>query len=362
MKPSDLRIHIRQLCCLGVGGEQLMPALLKAVRLLVGADSAAFFWVDASGEMTSLFAERLLPAPVRQVYFERFYDSGEASFKRAFAERVRQPESVLAVSASRDAEQSDYYNEVMRHLDAHHVLYGIVREQGRAIGQLSLYRPKSASTFGPAERAELASIMRYVSHGVCNRARDEGGQPFVDSGDDAVLVVSENGDLRQLPAPAQKLLALAAQGRIGPGDRLADMALAAQPMLRQLVGRLREGLAGADVGPPCAIVDNRWGRFVLRAYALSDDPAANDAAFAVRIQRQEPMLLSFVDALAGFSLSPQQREIAAGLARGASNQEIAQALGVSGNTVAYHIKQLFARLDTHDRQAMVGKVLGRANA
>ena len=358
MKPSDLRVHIRQLCCLGVGGEQLMPALLKAVRKLVGADSAAFFWVDASGEMSSLFAERLLPAPVQQVYFERFYDSNEASFKRAFAERVRQPEPVLAVSASHDAEQSDYYNEVMRHLDAHHVLYGIVREQGRAIGQLSLYRPKSARTFGPAERAQLASIMRYVSHGVCNRARAEGGQPFVDSGDDAVFVVGENGDLRQLPAPAQKLLALAARGRIGPADRLPDVAVAAQPVLRQLVARLREGIAGADVGPPCATFDNSWGRFVLRTYALSDDPSAGDAVFAVRIQRQEPMLLKFVDALAGFSLSPQQREIAASLARGASNQEIASALGLSGNTVAYHVKQIFARLDTHDRQAIAGKVLG----
>lgn len=358
MRPADLRIHIRQLCCLGMGGEQLMPVLLKAVRMLVGADSAAFFWVDASGEMTSLFAERLLPAPVRELYFERFYDSGETSFKRAFAERTRQPESVLAVSASRDAEQSDYYNEVMRHLDAHHVLYGIVREQGRAIGQLSLYRPKSARTFGPAERAELASIMHYVSHGVCNRARGEAEPAFIDSGDDAVFVVGEDGDLRQLPAPAEKLLALATHGRIGPGDRVADVAREAQPTLRQLVERLREAIAGADVGPPCATVDNAWGRFVLRAYALCDDPAASDATFAVRIQRQEPMLLKFVDALACFSLSPQQREIAAGLARGASNQEIAKALGVSGNTVAYHIKQLFVRLDTHDRQAMVGKVLG----
>jgi DNA-binding CsgD family transcriptional regulator len=72
------------------------------------------------------------------------------------------------------------------------------------------------------------------------------------------------------------------------------------------------------------------------------------------------MLLQFVDALAGFGLSPQQREIAAGLARGASNQELAETMGVSGNTVAYHIKQLFARLDTHDRQQMVGRVLGKA--
>lgn len=98
---------------------------------------------------------------------------------------------------------------------------------------------------------------------------------------------------------------------------------------------------------------------MLRAYAVSDEPLAPDATIAIRIQRQEPMLLKFVDALHGLGLSPQQREIAAGLAKGASNQDLAAALGVSVNTIAYHIKQLFTRLDTHDRQQMVGRVLGR---
>ena len=80
---------------------------------------------------------------------------------------------------------------------------------------------------------------------------------------------------------------------------------------------------------------------------------------AVKIQRQEPMLLRFVDALGGLTLSPQQREVAVGLARGASNRELADGLGVSVNTVSYHVKQLFQRLDTHDRQQMVASVLGR---
>ena len=61
----------------------------------------------------------------------------------------------------------------MRHLDAHHVLYGIVREQGEALGQLSLYRPKSTRTFGPAQRTELTSIMHYVAHGVSQRRNDD---------------------------------------------------------------------------------------------------------------------------------------------------------------------------------------------
>jgi DNA-binding CsgD family transcriptional regulator len=73
----------------------------------------------------------------------------------------------------------------------------------------------------------------------------------------------------------------------------------------------------------------------------------------VRIQRQEPMILRFVRSMARLPLSPQQREIALLLARGASNQDIADSLGVSGNTVAYHIKQLFQKLDVHDRAGAV---------
>lgn len=362
MRPADLRVHVRQLCCLGVTGEQLMPTLLKAVRQLVGADSAAFFWVDAHGDMTSLYAERLLPAPVMQLYFERFYDAGESSFKRAFAERARQTDPVVAVSATGAAERSAYYNEVMRCLDAHHVLYGVVREQGRALGQLSLYRPKSARTFASAERGELSAIMRYVAHGVSQRgAVGSPATPLLDTGDDAILLMGDDGRVRQMPAAAQKLLALATHGRIGPEEGLAGLGAAAQPMLQRLVTALQQARSGADVGPPALVVDNAWGRFVLRAYALADEAAAGDALVAVRIQRQEPALLRFVDALAGLGLSPQQREIAAGLARGASNQELAEALGVSANTIAYHVKQLFARLDTHDRQQMVGRVLGPAS-
>jgi FixJ family two-component response regulator len=41
---------------------------------------------------------------------------------------------------------------------------------------------------------------------------------------------------------------------------------------------------------------------------------------------------------------------------GKSNQEIAEGLGVSGNTVAYHIKQLFLKLNVHDRAGAVERI------
>ena len=361
--PTRQRVHIRQLCCLGLPGEQLLPTLLKAVREFVDADSAGFFWVDSQGDMTGLYAERILPAPVMKLYFERYYEADDSSFRRAFAARAVQAEPVLAESPSADAERTGYYNDVLRTLDAHHVLYGIVREQGRALGQLSLYRPKSAPAFTAIQRSELTSIMPYVAHGIAQRGSSKGeGGEFVDTEDDSMFMTDIDGSVRQLSMAARKLLTLALVGKLGPGRALPDIEEAARPTLRRLVERLRAILAAEEAGPPSVAVQNSWGRFVLRAYVLADAPLDESSTVAVRIKRQEPMLLRFVDALDDLGLSPQQREIAVGLARGATNRELAQAMGVTANTVAYHVKQLFHRLDAHDRQQMVVSVLASGKA
>jgi len=57
------------------------------------------------------------------------------------------------------------------------------------------------------------------------------------------------------------------------------------------------------------------------------------------------------------ALPPQQREVALLIAQGRSNQEIAAALNVSPNTASYHVKQLFLRLDAHERTEALQKIL-----
>jgi DNA-binding NarL/FixJ family response regulator len=45
------------------------------------------------------------------------------------------------------------------------------------------------------------------------------------------------------------------------------------------------------------------------------------------------------------------------LARGLTNPEIAKAMGVKMNTASYHVKQLFAKLDAHDRSEAIAHIL-----
>jgi len=361
MKQTAVRARIRQLCCLGLPGEMLMASLLPALRELVPSDSAGFFWVDARGEMRNLFAERLLSADVMALYFERYYNGREAAFRKGFLERAQSPEGVVATSADGAFAKTDYYNEILKNLDAHHVLYGIVREQGAALGQISLYRPADAPGFTARERTDLASIMRYVAHGIAAaEATQPAGPPgpmqFADTDDEAMLVADRHGTIRHASARARRLLLLATTSEINPSSLTAAVNERAAQALKTVCARLEAVYRGDDTSPPVLILETSWGRSIMRAYWLDDDPEAESALIGVRIQRQEPMILRFVQAMGRLPLSPQQREIALLLVRGSSNQEIADALGVSGNTVAYHIKQLFLKLDVHDRAGAVARI------
>jgi DNA-binding CsgD family transcriptional regulator len=360
MKQSSVRARIRQLCCLGLPSELLIASLLPTLRELVPSDSAGFFWVDSRGEMQNLYAERLLPPEVMALYFERYYDGREASFRKGFLERAAAPDGVVATSADDDLRKTPYYNEILRRLDAHHVLYGIVREQGAALGQLSLYRPVDAPAFSPRERNDLASIMKYVAHGVAmgDGPLPEGasGYAFRDSDDEAMLVIDRAGNLRHGSEKARRLLLLATTSDINPASLKAAVNDRPMQVLKTLCARLVAIARGEDSAPPVITLDTKWGRHILRAYWLDDDPFAPEALVGVRLQRQEPMILRFVEAMGRLPLSPQQREIALKIAMGKSNQEIAEGLGVSANTVAYHIKQLFLKLDVHDRAGAIERI------
>ncbi|MBK7469976.1 MAG: hypothetical protein IPI73_04390 [Betaproteobacteria bacterium] len=127
MKNTALLAHIRQLCCLGLGGRAIMPALLKAARELVPSDSAEFFWVDARGEMTNHYAERMLPADAMQFYFRQPDAAGEHPLFASFRTRAAQPDPVTTLSVTDAFRRSDHYRTVMQHFGAEHALYCVVR-------------------------------------------------------------------------------------------------------------------------------------------------------------------------------------------------------------------------------------------
>jgi DNA-binding CsgD family transcriptional regulator len=354
MKKVGLRAQIRQMCCLGLAAETLMPRLLPLLRQFVPAESAGFFWVDSSGHMQNLFAERMLPAQKMQLFFDEFYDGGDFDFRKNFRARAEAGKDVSVARVDAAFQRTAYYNEILRDLDAHHVLHGIVRDHGTTLGQVSLYRPPGGPGFERQHEEDLQSVLHYIAHAV--GAVAVSGNAALTSADganegDPVLLVNTRGEVLHASESARRLLVQAVGEGFSP-DGLPRANAAATNLLQKLVSLLH----AENESVPVLHETTRWGRLSLRAYRM-DAGGAPDAPIAVRITRQEPMLLRFANAMRGLDLSPQMQEIALQLARGRSNTEIAEAMALSSNTVSYHVKALFARLGTHGRAESVQHIL-----
>jgi len=334
MKKSAVRTRIRQLCCLGVGGRLLVATLLRALRDLVPSEAAAFYWVDREGAVRNLYTERLPSA-------DNAATIKESALRNCLFACAEAPDGIALMNFSGGA--------------SNHILCAIVREPG-VLGLLCFYRASELWPYGETERADLASVMRHVASGLAvldsRLPRNRLAFTFEDSDEEAMLVIDALGAISFASDNGLRLLLLATASEV----TLASLKAARNGGAHRSIDAVRARLKSFETSEVITL-DSGWGRFVLRCCRLSDGLGC-DARIGMRIQRQVPAILRFVDAMGRRPLSPQQREIALHIALGRSNQEISAQLGVSLNTVAYHVKQLFLRLDVHTRLEAIEKIAG----
>jgi DNA-binding CsgD family transcriptional regulator len=359
MKYSVALAHIRQLCCLGLGGEAIMPALLHDLHDLVPCDSTGFFWVDERYEMSNLCAEKMLTPDLMRLYFTRFYHNGEQSFHTGFKERAQGALPIAAAHYDASFYRSDYYNLIWRHLDAHYVLYAVIRERGRVLGQLSLYRTSRDPPFAPADQDRLAGVAQYLAHGLnaapANRSDWNALVPDLEQAS-GLMILDRQGKLLQASAQGRRLLFLAAYPRISRAtlDHFRGDVPSALVDLCINLGRV---FKGESAPPPVLHVENAWGRFEFRAYWMDGTPGAPDGSIGVTARHQQSLPLAMLRAMKTLPLSAKQKEVILLLARGDSQQNIARQMNVSLNTARYHVKQVYDKLDAHDREQMLQRVL-----
>lgn len=338
-----------------------MPSLLRELHELVPCDSAGFFWTDAAGEMSNLYAERLLPPELMRLYFTRYYPDRERGFRTSFMRVAQQGDIVCSPSFESSFYRSEYYNQILRHLDAHHLLYAVIRDSSGPCGQLSLYRARGSVPFSAAERECLSGITRYIAHGL--QADENGDCTRNERGDtaSAVVVLDRQGRPVHMSAEGERLLFLAAHARISPAG-LAVEGSDIPRALRELCRRIDKVFQDHASPPPVLRIDNTWGTFVLRAYPLGGATGIHDGLMAVTVHRHEPLSLALMRAMKKSNLSGKQQEVLLLLAGGASQQQIARRMGVSQNTATYHVRQLYNKLDAHDRGEAISRLLAPARS
>jgi DNA-binding CsgD family transcriptional regulator len=349
---------IRKLCGLGLPAQTVAQCLLPELRKLIPSHSAGVFWVDPQCEMTSLYAERMLPPDAMAAYYERHYTVRTESFSDVFRRRAENADPVSFHSFSVAEQNSDYFRDVMRRLDAYHVLYGVLKEGARPFAQISFYRGLADHPFDRDNADTLRALLRYLATGL-------GVSDSPSRSGDAAVVVEEDlgivgltGALINAPEQWHRLLRLAALAEVSPRHAQKE-----EQVIESFVQRTCEELLSEQRTAPRELIhETAWGRFVIRGFRLTDPKGRRADQVGLLIRREEPRSLSLVRGTGVAALSPQQREVALLIVAGKSNREIAEDLGLSFNTASSHVKQVYARLDVNERSAVARKLLHLAQS
>jgi len=310
--------------------------------------------------MTGLYAERLLPPDAMAAYYERHYAVKADSFSDSFRRRAQSADPVSFHSFSRAEQKTDYFQDVMRRLDAYHVLYGVLKNGARPLAQISFYRGIADKPFDKETSKTLRSVLRYLATGLAVSVSSSPSQDEAVVVEEDLGIVSVDGALINAPETWRRLLRLAALAEVSPRKAVNEQE-AVTLFVRNLCDELLP-VQDKRPGRREVIHQTSWGRFVIRAFRLVDQKGRRADQVGLLIRREEPRSLSLVRATGMAALSPQQREVALLIVAGRSNREIADELGLSFNTASSHVKQVYARLEVNERSAVAHKLLLLAQA
>jgi DNA-binding CsgD family transcriptional regulator len=353
--------HIKQLCCLGLGSEAIMPALLHDLHELVPSYGNSFYWVDDRFRLANVYNEVPESAMVSPLYAREFYNRRELEVHPGFSAAARLHRGVVTHDeffsvGRRRLQRSDFYNRIMRPQGYHSILQLYLRPGGRTAGILQLHRSFREREFSQRDVHRIACLESFIAHALARRKTVD-NSAMVDSGESGLIVADRRGRPVGFSPQGRRLLFLATHPRQSAGTSPAlDRTLPAD------VARICASLADLrkDDGAGQAPVIRRgnvWGRFTFRAYWLDTD-APGAERIGITVVREEPLPLRLLRATRDLSLSQRQAEVAVLLASGHSHAAIAEQLGITRNTAISHARWVYSKLDVHDGDALRRKLLG----
>lgn len=254
----------------------------------------------------------------------------------------------------------DFYQRIYRPLGYRHFIRVVLREGGRALGRLHLFRADDAE-FSPRDKQRLAAIAPFIAHALACAGNLDA--PLVESPETGLIIADPSGRIRHYSEQARRLLWLA-RGPQSPPERVTghgqDLMLpeGARRLCRRLDGVFKNDERSS---PPACQHRNAWGGFNFRAYWLREGELNGapepTSLIGITISRLEPLSLKLMRHIEQLPLSGRQVESLLLLASGHSLTSIAERLDISKHTADYHCREIYARLDVHNRAELISKLL-----
>jgi len=350
---SHALASLHQMTCLDTGGPQLIQPLLQTMHQLIGFESGGYFYPGGDGELEAHMEDPGVAASVPEHFDPRILDSENRMFHNTLRQssdialHEHGPRTLGQMLKGSYAEllRSDYYNVVMRPACVGDWLCLALRTpQDQNIGMLFLFRPAGARPFQPGEIALLARLEAHLARAL------QPGQSEADDRDvqrQGLLIATLDGRPLWICPEAEALMPLAFGWR---WRRSAELPAVVQALLQRLAPR-----PGVVPPPPHLDWCNAQGRFSLRAVRLSA-ALGHGEAVGIHITQRVARGVRLMSALNALRLPQRQYELAYWLARGLSESQIAQRMGISLNTVVYHRRQLYNRLGAGNRIELLAQL------
>jgi DNA-binding CsgD family transcriptional regulator len=353
MKQSNALAYLRQLCCLGLGKEIIVPEFLRAVQAVIPSGNNTFTGADELLTPTYNILtydvagmSELIPV-VMSSYFT------PERLRLAAVWFSRHPVLTEGIALDESYYKSDLYNLVMRPCDQHHGLFAPVMQHGKPAGILNLFRPRQQKPFDSREQALFTHLLPYLTHAL--QAPDGKDIHYSENGLSGMMIMDTQGAILHQSREAKLLLALAFHPVLTMDAHIKEIELMAR--VTQLCRNLEAIFRGRDAAPPSWCYTNPHGRFRFHAYRLTRPNNEPGGLIGMTVGHQEPLALKILRAMRNLPLSPTQKEVALLLAQNVPSEKIGERLHIKPNTVKDHIGKIFTKLDIHHREELLPKLL-----
>lgn len=342
MKKSAVIAYIHQLCCLGLGGQIIMPELTKALHELIPSRSNTFLYADRDGRIANVFSETLLIpdeiSPFSEVRIQRHSKCAACQFRKA-----------MHIGLPSD----DFYPLLWHSFNQCFLLNIPIRESDAGIlGAMQFYRYASDPAFSHEDMLIMARLSPIISQGV--KATRNARGPFVESGDTGLIIANQALEILYMSPRGRELLYLATHPVVSVciSERLQN--ISGTPPIVQELCRSMNGDQVEVACSPVMVRQNNWGKFYFYAEWLESQ--GKEKLIGITIKRHIPLVLRLAKSIRLQDLSPRQKEACLLLAYGCTYGAIAERLNVSQHTVCDYIKEIYSRLAVHNREQLMDKL------
>jgi DNA-binding CsgD family transcriptional regulator len=354
--------RLKQICCLGLEQQVLMPLVLRELHAVVPSHWNGFFWCDSMGNITNIYTESPKAMELVPFYFREFYNNRELEvfqgWQRVCRDLTRPTrfDALLRVDRRRFLRHA-FYAEMLGPLEFDTGVFTALRDQGRPLGFLLAVRARGDLPFTRSDLWQLEQLAPFITHALVHSG-EQRQHDWLDSPSDEGLIISDqHGRIEWMTPSARSMLILASCDRLSGRVRgFPCLNRLGAPLLR-LVHRIEAlGRGDSAAAPPAWMWGNAWGRFRFHAHRL-DSATGADGLFGITVRRQQPLPVRLLDHVEHLSLPARQAQVCLGIASGQTSRQIARRLAIAESTVISHRRAVYSRMGVRNRGELINRLL-----